>query len=184
MVLLGMAAALAGRGDVVHVHDTRHPLGIGVRTGAWMGPYQAPLIGGHIKVRPAKWIGFNGFADHTLMLKGQQARHDHVIGFNGYFPNLIGGKRAYISPTLGSCVDFRITTPLKDRLPSHNSVLFGVHGGLTGEIALWHRLTFEASAEAFAYLGNNAKSEDWNTTSNTYQTSAVGQVIAGLSYAL
>lgn len=177
--------ALAAQAETPDVHDTRHPIAFGVRTGAWAGPYQAPLVGGHIKVRAAKWIGFNGFWDNAAMIKGSQVRHDHVIGFNGYFPKLIGGRRAYLSPTLGSCVDFRITTPLDDRLPSSNDVLFGVHGGLAGEVAIWHRLTFEASAEAFAYLGNQTGVNDWSaTSSNTYSTSVVGQLVAGINYAL
>lgn len=171
--------------SVGDVHDLRHPIGFGVRTGAWAGPYQAPLVGGQIKVRVANWLGMNGFWDNAAMVRGRQVRHDHVIGFNGYFPRLLGGRRAYVSPTLGSCVDFRINTPLDERLPSSNTVLFGVHGGLTGEVALWHRLTFEASAEAFAYLGNGSTNEAWtSSTSHDYKVSGVGQVVAGLSYAL
>jgi len=158
-----LAMALAAEAHL-DVHDPARPVAVGARLGAWTGPYQAPALGGHLKLRPTDGLGIEGFADHTLALQGAPvdlARHDHVIGFSVYTPALLGTERWYVSPTVGSCVTFRVHTPLGQRLPSNTDVLFGVHAGGQVEAAVAPRVSVQAQLQGFVYVGNQLSTDDW-----------------------
>jgi len=157
-----LAAALAQEPASLDVHDPARPVALGARLGAWSGPYQAPALGGHIKLRPTNGLGIEGFADHTLSVRTDLARHDHVIGFSLYAPALVGTERWYLAPSVGSCVTFRVDTPLGRRLPSNTDVLWGVHAGGMFEVALTERLSAQAQVQGFAYVGNQLATDDWS----------------------
>ncbi|MEZ4318075.1 MAG: hypothetical protein R3F61_11245 [Myxococcota bacterium] len=171
--------------DEMDVHTPQRPIKLGSRAGVWTGPYSAPAVGGHIKLAPSNGVGLEGFADHTLRVGQGVARHDHVIGFSAFAPALLGTERWYVSPTIGSCVDFRIDSPLADRTPSSSDVLFGVHGGGMAEVALGRGWSLETTATAFLYVGNETGVGDWTASaSNKLHSSAVAQVLGSLNYRL
>lgn len=166
------------------VHDPQRPLAIGSRAGVWTGPYTSPALGGHVKLRASRLVGLEGFADHTLRVASGTARHDHVLGFSAYTP-LLGTERWFVSPTLGSCVDFRVDTPLTARVPGRTDVLFGAHTGAMAEVALGGGWSLETTATAFAYVGNSAGSADWtDAPSRGLRVSAVGQVLGSVNVTL
>jgi len=160
-LLLLPATSWATPPEPLDVHDPERPVALGARLGAWAGPYRAPALGGHIQLRTSDGIGLQGFADHTLAVQGDLARHDHVIGFSVYTPALIGRDSWYLSPTVGSCVTFRVDTPLGQRLPSNTDVLFGMHAGLQVEAALAPRVSVQGQVQGFAYVGNRMATDDW-----------------------
>lgn len=172
------------RAEPPPVHDPARPLALGNRAGVWSGPYNAPSLGGHVKVRASRALGLTGFSDNTLRIRDGVARHDHVLGFAAYTP-LLGSDRAYVSPTIGSCVDFRLDSPLTERLTRKTDVLFGTHAGLTGEVALGRGWSLEANAMATAYFGNSRGGADWTAhASPGIHTTFAGQLLAGLNYTL
>lgn len=177
---------LAGTASASEVHDPSHPIALGSRAGVWTGPYSAPALGGHIKIKPSRAIGLEGFADHTLMFDSGIARHDHVIGFSVYTPKILGNDMAFLSPTLGTCVDFRVDTPVgAERLPSNTDVLFGTHAGLLGEVAVGRGWSLEATATGFLYIGNASGTADWTAgASNKLHASGVGQFLGSVNYTL
>lgn len=178
-----MAAAAAGDGAAA-VHDPAHPVAVGVRMGAWTGPYTSPALGGHLKLKPHRSFGVEAFADHTLRIADGIARHDHVIGFSLYTPVLVGSRRAYLSPTAGACVDFRVDTPVAERRPSSADILFGVHAGGMAEVAVGDGFSLEATADAFVYWGNQLDTAAWATTASPgLHPTAVAQLLASVNYA-
>jgi len=186
MLVLLSALALAADLGSIDVHDPSRPLAVGTRMGAWTGPYTAPALGGHVKLRASDAVGLTGFADHTLRIEQGIARHDHVIGFSAWSPALIGTDAWYLSPTVGACVDFRIDSPVAgQRTPANHDVLFGAHAGLTTEVALAPRLSAEANAQAFAYVGNAMATGDWTASSSPgLHPSAVVQLLGSLNLTL
>lgn len=186
LLWMSTMVALAGGEPSLDVHDPSRPVALGSRLGAWTGPYQAPALGGQIKLRASEGLGLTGFADHTLAFADGFARHDHVIGFSVWTPALLGTEAAYLSPSAGACVDFRADSPVAgQRLPTQTDVLFGVHAGLTGEVALAPRLSAEANAQAFAYVGNRAGASGWAASSSPgLHGSTVLQLVAGLNVTL
>ncbi|MBX2799201.1 MAG: hypothetical protein KTR31_16120 [Myxococcales bacterium] len=171
--------------EIPDVHDPKRPIALGSRAGVWTGPYSAPAVGGHITLRASRWLGLVGFADHTLLVRDATARHDHILGFSAYTPKLLGGRRWYVSPTLGACVDFRMDTPLAGRVPSATDVLFGTHAGVAAEAAIGRGWSVRATAQGFLYVGNSESGDGWSVgTLQTLRPSGVAQLLAGLSYTL
>ena len=186
LVCLGVAMAMGAPAAATErvVHDPERPIALGSRAGMWMGPYQGPLVGGHLKLRASPVLGLDGFADNALAIRNGVARHDHIIGFSAYTPALIGNDAWYLSPTLGACVDFRMTTPL-ERTPGNSDVLFGAHGGAMFEAALGRGWSFQSTATLYGYVGNDSDIDQWTaSSSNRLHVSAVGQVLAGLNFNL
>jgi hypothetical protein len=160
-----------------------HPIAIGTRASGWIGDYAAPGVGGHLKIRPFEWIGVETFADNFAMSVGDAVRHDHVIGFSLFLPSLIGDRRFFVSPTLGSCVDFRFVRPLEGDRPATRDILFGVHGGLMAELFVWHGFAVELDATVYAYLGHDTGTERWTSRiSNHLEVSWNGLFLAGINY--
>jgi hypothetical protein len=181
-MLIALAAAFAAE---TPLHDPAHPIAFGSRAGAWAGAYTAPLVGGHVKLKPTRGLGFEGFADHTLRLSDGVARHDHVIGFSAYTPKLLGSDVAFLSPTVGACVDFRVDTPTTERRPSSTDILFGLHAGLMGEVALSEGFSVESNLDAFVYWGNGLGREGWaSTTSPSLRREGFGMLTVSLNYTL
>ena len=185
LLFLGlMVAGIAGAEEDRVVHNPERLIALGSRAGAWMGPYQAPMLGGHLKVRASKALGLDGFADNALAIQHGVARHDHILGFSVYTPALIGKDSWYLSPAIGACVDFRLTTPL-ERAAGNSDVLFGAHTGAIFEAALGRGWSFQTSATLYAYVGNDAKLDDWTaSSSNRLHFSPVGQMVGGLNFNL
>ena len=160
-----------------------HPIAIGTRASGWIGGYAAPGVGGHLKIRPFEWVGVETFADNFAMKVGEDVRHDHVIGFSLFFPSLIGDRRFFVSPTLGSCVDFRFHEPLDGDRPKTRDILFGIHGGLMSELFVWHGFAVELDATVYAYIGHDTGTERWTSRiSNTLEVSWNGLFLASLNY--
>lgn len=156
---------------------------LGTRTSAWVGPYAAPGLGGHIKIRPWEALGIELFNDNLAWRQDDAWRHDHVIGFGLYAPSLIAGDGWYLAPTAGACVDFRFAHPAEAEAPGTSDVLFGVHGGLMAEVYLLEGFAFEASASLYGYVGHDTGLERWSArVSNGLGGSTVGLVSGGVNY--
>jgi hypothetical protein len=96
---------------------------------------------------------------------------------------LIGDQRFFISPTLGSCVDFRFVRPLDGDRPATRDILFGVHGGLMAELYVWHGFAVELDATAYAYIGHDTGAERWTSRiSNHLEVSWNGLFLASINY--
>jgi hypothetical protein len=176
----GLAAGVAtlGAGSTAsadpNVYDSR--FAIGGRAGSWLGPYNSPGVGGHLKFLFVDWLGIETFSDNFVWVQEDAWRHDHVIGFSLYAPTLLAGQRWYVSPSFGNCVDFRFAHPIHGDAPSVSDILFGLHGGLMGEAFIGHQLSVQAAATVFAYVGHDATVERWSATvSNALGWSAVAQ---------
>lgn len=144
--------------------DLAHPVALGARTSAWAGSYAAPGLGGHLKIRPWEAFGLDLFSDNFLILQGDSLRHDHVIGFSGYFPTLLAGETWFIAPTGGLCVDFRFAHARGREAPSASAILFGAHAGAMAEVFLEHGFSFQANASGYAYLGHDVEVAGWSAT--------------------
>lgn len=195
MTLWTLAAALAAppsdidtaapKAPMQAVHDPAHPMALGTRIGAWTGPYSSPALGGHIKLKPTRALGFEGFMDHTLRLADGIARHDHIIGFSIYTPLLVGAERWFLSPTGGACVDFRVDTPFRERGPSNSDILFGVHGGAMVELAVGRGWSLETNAQAYVYWGNAIATDAWSASASTgLHPTAVLHLAGSINYTL
>lgn len=148
---------------------------MGGRAASWVGSYVAPGVGGHLKVRPWRTFGLELFSDNFLRPQEGALRHDHVIGFSGYFPSLFGSDRFFVAPTAGACVDFRFAHPSAEDAPSVSDVLFGVHGGLMAELFLPHGFSLELDATITTYLGHDSGVDRWSAVlSNDLKVSAIG----------
>ena len=166
-------------------YSPEHPVALGTRTALWQAGYSAPGLGGHIKFQPKHKFGVEGFWNSFARPIDAVLRHDHVIGFHLYSP-LIGNTRRSLSPTFGTCVDFRYASPIgekKGQAPTAADIRFGVHAGLMAEAYLWGGFAIEASASAFGYWGNDAGVDGWSAVAdNRLNFSPVGQFSAGLNY--
>lgn len=166
-------------------YSPEHPVALGTRTALWQAGYSAPGLGGHIKFQPKHKVGVEGFWNSFARPIDSVLRHDHVIGFHLYSP-LIGNTRRSLSPTFGSCVDFRYASPIgekKGQAPTAADIRFGVHAGLMAEAYLWGGFALEASASLFGYWGNDAGVDGWSAVAdNRLNFSPVGQFSAGLNY--
>lgn len=160
-----------------------HGVAIGVRGSGWVGPYAAPGLGGHIKVRPWEALGIELFSDNFAMRQEDAWRHDHVIGFSLYAPSLITGEEWFLAPTFGACVDFRFAHPDQAEAPSTSDILFGLHAGAMLEVFLLEDFAFEANGTVYSYLGHETGLERWSArVSNELGVSWVGLVTAGFNY--
>jgi hypothetical protein len=160
-----------------------HPIALGSRASGWVGDYSAPGIGGHLKIRPFEWIGVEAFADNFALKSEDTFRHDHVIGFSLYLPSLIGNNSFFVSPTLGSCVDFRFEHPLEGDRPAARDILFGVHAGVMAEWFVWQGFALEANATVYGYLGHDTGTERWTSRiSNHLEVSWNGLFLASVNY--
>src|SRR5688572_12090498 len=139
-----------------------HPIAIGTRASGWIGDYAAPGVGGHLKIRPFEWVGVETFSDNYVMTHAGSLRHAHVIGFSLFFPSLIGSRSFFLSPPLGSCVDFRFVHP-DDGGPRARDVVFGIHGGLMAELFVWNGFAVELDAIVYAYIGHDTGTERWTS---------------------
>ncbi len=160
-----------------------HPIALGSRASGWVGDYSAPGLGGHLKIRPFEWVGVEAFADNFAMSAHDTFRHDHVIGFSLFFPSLLGSRSFFVSPTLGSCVDFKFLHPLDGERPKTRDILFGVHGGLMSELFLWHGFAIELDATVYAYIGHDTGTERWTSRiSNNFEVSWNGLFLGSINY--
>ncbi len=177
LVALSLLSPTARRG-----WSADHPIAMGTRASGWVGDYSAPGLGGHLKIRPFEWIGVETFADNFAMVQQETVRHDHVIGFSLYLPSLIGTQTFFVSPTLGSCVDFRFEHPLDDR-PKTRDILFGIHGGLMAEVFIWHGFALELDATVYGYIGHDTGTERWTSRiSNHLEVSWNGLFLGSINY--
>jgi hypothetical protein len=160
-----------------------HPIAIGARASGWFGGYNAPGVGGHLQMRPFEWVGVETFADSFAMGSAEAVRHDHVIGFGLYFPTLIGTRSFFVSPALGTCVDFRFQHDLASDRPAARDILFGIHAGAMAELYVWHGFAVELSAKAYAYIGHDSGHDRWTTRiSNNLELTWQGQLLGGINY--
>lgn len=161
-----------------------HPVALGPRVSAWVGgDYSAPGVGGHLKLRPFDWVGVEAFSDNFALMEGDVVRHDHVIGFSLYFPSLLGSNRWFVSPTLGTCVDFRFAHNLNGDNPATKDILFGLHGGLMAELFVWHGFAVELDATVYAYLGHDTGVERWTSRiSNDLEVTWNGLLLGSINY--
>jgi hypothetical protein len=159
------------------------PVALGTRASGWFGGYSAPGLGGHIKLRPFEWVGVEAFLDNFAMTQEEAIRHDHVIGFSLFFPSLLGNRSFYVSPTLGTCVDFRFAHPTEGDQPATKDILFGLHGGLMAELFVWRGIALELNATVYAYLGHETELERWTSRiSNDLQITWNGLLVGTLNY--
>ena len=178
LIALSLSSPPAHRG-----WSENHPVAIGTRASGWIGDYAAPGVGGHLKIQPFEWIGVEAFADNFAMTAEDTVRHDHVIGFSLYLPSLIGDRSFFISPTLGTCVDFRFVHPLEGDRPATRDILFGIHGGLMSELFVWRGLAVELNATVYAYLGHDTGTERWTSRiSNHLEVSWNGLFLGSVNY--
>jgi hypothetical protein len=159
-----------------------HPVAVGTRAAGWLGEYNAPGLGGQIKIRPVEEVGLSLYNDNFIRPQDDALRRDHVIGFSVYAPSLIGNERHFIAPELGACVDFRYVNPLDDR-PSVSDVLFGAHLGVMAEVWVFKGLSLEMNANVTEYVGHDTGLARWSArVSRELTVSTVGQVTASANY--
>lgn len=180
---LGGVAAQAASGTVESNPNSGGNFALGARFSGWAGPYDAPGVGGHLKIRPWDMLGIELFNDNFAVLSDDGLRHDHVIGFSLYAPRLLSGEDWFLAPTFGSCVDFSFSHPKSKAAPGTSDLLFGVHGGLMAEVFVFDGFAFEMNATVYGYLGHEAKTQGWSArVSNRLGGTAVAQLNAGLNY--
>ncbi len=160
------------------------PVSIGARGGVWGSDYTAGGVGGHLKIRPHRYLGWEGYADNFLRLSNDLALHDHVLGFS-FFSPLVGNARWFVGPSAGLCVDFRFADPLGTEAPTASDVLFGAHGGAMAEVYLVRSLSLELAGTVTRYVGNDVQVDGWTARAgNGLSGSTAGQVMAAVNVTL
>ena len=165
--------------------EAAHPVQLGGNVGFWQSDYAAPGIGGDLSVRPVAALGVDLFWNSFANVEDVWLWHDHVIGFSLFAPSLLGSERFFLSPTFGSCVDFRFQSPLTDNAPKASDLAFGTHAGGMLEVRLGGPVSLEAEAMATIYWDNGVTAEAWRLSpSEGLLARGVVQSTLGLSVEL
>jgi hypothetical protein len=148
--------------------------GLGAQVGIWGAESAAPQLGGHVAVRPARWITWQGFLDSSGRTRHKVLQLDHVIGFHAIFP-VFRWNRGSVGPSLGSCVDFRSWRRTEDLAGLRTDVLFGPRAGLHLEHRVDDRWTVQGTATAMLYVGNTQGTYAWGEDSTALRASPAVQ---------
>jgi opacity protein-like surface antigen len=137
--------------------------GLGSRLTGRTGPYTMGGVGGHIRMRPIRWVAVELFTDHVIGPVDNTLRHDHEGGVALQFP-VLGNRWWNVYPLIGACASLVVLEPSRQGGPFVTDVHFGFRGGAGSELYLTDHWALRAQVEGIGYIGHDLRAYDWTAT--------------------
>jgi hypothetical protein len=166
-----------------HGWSPSHPLALGSRLTGRTGPYTLGGVGGHLRLRPLRWIAVEAFTDHLFGSPQGALRHEHEGGVALQFP-VLGARWWSVYPLVGACASLVVREPTRAGEGAVSDIQFGLRMGLGSELYLDDRWALRAQAEAIGYAGHENRAYFHWTQSLSSDVTLTGAAQATLSVQL
>jgi len=137
---------------------------IGTYAAGWEGAYGAAGLGGRLgwEFFPDE-LGVEVFGEAALVETPARQRRDHQLGFNLYTPIRLS-ERWRLKPLIGFCVVLSFVELDDPSAGGADDILFGLHGGLGAEFALFDWLSLFLDVQAVGYTGHDRTAGGWTAS--------------------
>jgi opacity protein-like surface antigen len=162
-----------------HGWSRAHMFGMGSRLTGRIGTYMLGGVGGHVRLRPLRWIAVEAFTDHVFGSVDSTLRHDHEGGVSLQFP-FLGNRWWNVYPLIGACASLVVLEPPRQGGAFVSDIHFGFRGGAGSEIYLNDHWALRAQVEGIGYIGHNLRAYNW-TAQLSPEVSLSGVAQASLS---
>lgn len=176
-------AALAQSDGLEGAHgwSRSHMFGMGSRLTGRIGTYALGGVGGHLRLRPIRWIAVEAFTDHVFGSVDNALRHDHEGGVSLQFP-FVGNRWWNVYPLVGACASLVVLESPRQGGAFVTDIHFGVRGGLGSELYLTDRWALRAQVEGIGYIGHDLRAYDWTAQlSPDVRVSGVAQAVLSIN---
>lgn len=146
-----------------HGWSRAHMFGLGSRLTGRTGPYTLGGVGGHIRMRPIRWVAVELFTDHVFGPVDNTLRHDHEGGISLQFP-VLGNRWWNVYPLIGACASLVVLEPPRQGGAFVTDVHFGFRGGAGSELYLTDHWALRAQVEGIGYIGHDLRAYNWTAT--------------------
>ena len=158
-----------------------HDVSLGAYGVAFLGEMRGGGVGARGRFRLQSWLDLDLLSEHLIIDSPAGLRHDHPIGLALGVPIALG-QHLQIHPVFGMTAIFSFIEPEQEHAPRADDIIFGLHVGVSVDLALGEHWSLWVAANASGYLGHEREVQGWTgTISDEVSTYGVVHLSAGLA---